>query len=167
MACVVPAPPVSLIRMGAMPCVASSRRRPTVVASPRRGLAGALRRVGVVLSAGLLLAFLLVGGAAAKASLGTVPVDALPPQGRAVLAEIRAGGPFAFRRDGIVFGNREGRLPSRPRGYYAEFTVPTPGDRTRGPRRIIAGRGTTGDVRTSDEYYYTDDHYQSFRRIVQ
>jgi ribonuclease T1 len=101
------------------------------------------------------------------ADVGTIAVDQLPPQGRQVLQAIRAGGPFVSRRDGIPFGNREGILPQEPRGYYAEYTVPTPGARTRGARRIIAGRGTTGDFRTSNEYYYTNDHYQSFRRIVQ
>ena len=99
-------------------------------------------------------------------SLGVVRVVDLPPEGRATLAAIRAGGPFASKRDGIVFGNREGQLPRRPRGYYAEYTVPTPGASTRGARRIIAGRGTPGDFRTSTEDYYTGDHYRTFRRIV-
>lgn len=104
---------------------------------------------------------------AEAAQLATMPVSQLPPQGRAVLAAIHAGGPFASHRDGIVFGNRERILPRRSRGYYAEYTVPTPGERTRGARRIIAARGETGDFRNSGEYYYTDDHYQSFRRIAQ
>lgn len=100
-------------------------------------------------------------------SLATINVTQLPREGREVLALIQRGGPFASPRDGNVFGNRERILPRRPRGYYEEFTVRTPGERTRGARRIIAGRGDTGDVRNSGEYYYTDDHYQSFRRIVQ
>ena len=104
--------------------------------------------------------------AVARRATTTIRAAELPPQGRQVLEEIRAGGPFEFRRDGIVFGNREGSLPQQRRGYYAEYTVPTPGARTRGARRIIAGRGTTGDFRTSDEYYYTNDHYETFRRIV-
>ena len=99
--------------------------------------------------------------------LATMRISQLPPQGRDVLAAIHAGGPFTSHRDGIVFGNRERILPQRPRGFYAEYTVPTPGERTRGARRIIAGRGNSGDFRNSGEYYYTDDHYQSFRRIVQ
>ena len=99
--------------------------------------------------------------------LGVIRVSELPAQGREVLAAIHAGGPYGSKRDGIVFGNRERLLPQQPRGYYAEFTVPTPGASTRGARRIIAGRGTSGDYRTSNEYYYTNDHYQSFRRIVQ
>lgn len=103
----------------------------------------------------------------AAIDVGSIRIAELPPEGRDVLAAIRAGGPFVSPRDGVVFGNREGFLPRQRRGYYAEYTVPTPGARTRGARRIIAGRGTTGDVRTSNEYYYTNDHYQSFRRIVQ
>lgn len=120
----------------------------------------------------LLLLALFAGGAQARRGDAVPPPDTiraaeLPAEGRTVLAAIRAGGPFAFRRDGIPFGNREGLLPRRPRGYYLEYTVPTPGARNRGARRIVAGSGREADVRTSGEYYYTDDHYQSFRRIQQ
>ena len=80
-------------------------------------------------------------------------------------ALIKAGGPFPYARDGSVFGNREKLLPPRSRGYYREYTVKTPGARDRGARRIVAAAGTPGDVRTSGEYYYTGDHYNSFRRI--
>ena len=103
----------------------------------------------------------------APSTVGVVRVAELPPEGRRVLVAIHAGGPFVSPRDGITFGNREGILPRRKRGYYAEYTVPTPGARNRGARRIIAGRGDSGDFRTSNEYFYTADHYQSFRRIVQ
>lgn len=96
-----------------------------------------------------------------------IPVTSLPREGREVLAAIRAGGPFVSHRDGQTFGNREGMLPKRRRGYYAEYTVPTPGASDRGARRIVAGRGETGDARTTDEFYYTSDHYRTFRRIVQ
>jgi len=89
----------------------------------------------------------------------------LPPEARDTLQRIRSGGPFAYDRDGTVFGNREGHLPKRPRGYYTEYTVRTPGARDRGARRIVAGRGATGDPATGGEYYYTGDHYNSFRRI--
>ena len=65
------------------------------------------------------------------------------------------------RKDGSTFGNFEKRLPHKPRGYYHEYTVPTPGARDRGARRIIAG----SPPESSGEYYYTDDHYRSFRRI--
>lgn len=74
-----------------------------------------------------------------------------------VLELIEHGGPFAHRQDGVVFQNRERRLPDQPRGYYREYTVPTPGARNRGARRIIQGRA--GDT------YYTRDHYRSFLRL--
>jgi ribonuclease T1 len=98
-------------------------------------------------------------------ALDEIPVAELPPQARHTLALIHQGGPFAYRRDGVVFLNRERRLPAKPRGYYREYTVTTPGSHDRGARRIIAGIGTTGSPGTSGEYWYTDDHYQSFRRI--
>jgi ribonuclease T1 len=81
----------------------------------------------------------------------------LPNEARATLALIKVGVPFPYPRDGVVFGNFERRLPVRERGYYREYTVPTPGARDRGARRLIAGR--------NGEYYYTDDHYRTFRRI--
>ena len=76
------------------------------------------------------------------------------------LRRIAAGGPFAHPQDGTVFGNYEGLLPQRPRGYYHEYTVETPRARDRGARRIITG----GDPPVV--YYYTDDHYRSFRRFA-
>ena len=83
----------------------------------------------------------------------------LPPEAIDTLRLIERGGPFPYPRDGITFQNREHRLPERPRGYYREYTVPTPGSPDRGARRIIAG----GDP--PEDYYYTDDHYRSFRRV--
>ena len=83
----------------------------------------------------------------------------LPPEARHTLALIKAGGPFPYAKDGSVFGNREGLLPKRSRGYYKEYTVKTPGSRDRGARRIVAG--------IPGEYYYTDDHYKTFTRIIE
>jgi len=103
----------------------------------------------------------------ASAQVGEVEVASLPRQAQETLTLIRRGGPFPYRKDGSVFGNRERLLPKQRRGYYTEYTVPTPGSRDRGARRIVAGKGATGDPATSGEYYYTDDHYQSFRRIRQ
>jgi ribonuclease T1 len=94
-----------------------------------------------------------------------VHVRDLPPEARQTLALIRAGGPFPYRKDGSTFGNFEKRLPEKPRGYYREYTVPTPGSDDRGARRIVAGEGPGRDVRTSGEYFYTGDHYRTFRRI--
>jgi ribonuclease T1 len=96
---------------------------------------------------------------------GDVALADLPPEARDTLALIRKGGPFPYRKDGTTFGNREGHLPRQLRGYYTEYTVRTPWERDRGARRIVAGRGTLGDPASSGEYYYTDDHYNSFRRI--
>lgn len=94
-------------------------------------------------------------------ALATVALADLPEEARLTLARMRAGGPFRYEKDGAVFGNFERRLPRRPRGYYHEFTVPTPGARDRGARRLISG----GDPRSTDEVYYTGDHYRTFVRI--
>jgi ribonuclease T1 len=94
-----------------------------------------------------------------SAFAGGVPVESLPAQARATLALIKAGGPFPYSQDGRIFGNRERQLPQQKRGYYREYTVQTPGARDRGARRIVAG--------SSGEYFYTDDHYHSFRRILE
>jgi ribonuclease T1 len=119
-----------------------------------------------------LLALLGAGTAGAQARderapgvVGEVRVADLPREARQTLELIRKGGPFPYRKDGTVFRNREQRLPLRPRGHYTEYTVRTPGERDRGARRIVAGRGATGDPATSGEYYYTADHYETFRRI--
>ena len=92
----------------------------------------------------------------------TITVAELPRQGLQVYDLIRQGGPFAHEKDGVVFGNRERLLPLRQRGYYHEYTVVTPGSRTRGIRRIVCG----GQLKTPDICYYTADHYGSFRKIV-
>ncbi|HMM53572.1 MAG TPA: ribonuclease domain-containing protein [Candidatus Desulfobacillus sp.] len=117
----------------------------------------------------LLLSLLLILPVAAcqarPEAMRTVQATSLPQEARDTLALIRKGGPFPYRKDGAVFGNFEGRLPARPRGHYREYTVPTPGARDRGARRIVAGSGNTDDPRTSGEYYYSDDHYRSFRKI--
>jgi ribonuclease T1 len=88
-----------------------------------------------------------------------VRIADLPAEARETLALIERGGPYPYSRDGAVFANREGRLPPASRGTYREYTVKTPGHRDRGPRRIIAGG--------SGQYWYTSDHYRSFRRIVE
>ncbi len=119
----------------------------------------------------LLLAALLgglLGAAHAREprSLASVALADLPPEVMQTLLLIRQGGPFPYpRKDGSTFGNFEKRLPLQAHGYYREYTVPTPGSRDRGARRIIAGDGRGGDVANSSEFYYTDDHYRSFRRI--
>jgi ribonuclease T1 len=99
------------------------------------------------------------GGAAS----GTVSVGELPREAVDTLGLIGAGGPYPFEKDGVVFGNYERQLPKHRRGYYHEYTVPTPAARNRGARRIVCG----GPLRRTDNCYYTDDHYASFRRIVE
>jgi len=113
----------------------------------------------------VLVALLSAGVALAKDALPVIAAASLPQEARDTLAKIRTNGPFPYPRDGAVFGNRERLLPARSRGYYREYTVPTPRAKDRGARRIVAGSGSTGDVRTSGEYYYSDDHYNSFKRI--
>lgn len=93
----------------------------------------------------------------------TVAVTQLPPQGRDMMALISRGGPFRYDKDGVVFGNRERILPSNRRGYYREYTVRTPNERSRGARRIVCGGAQPA---APDACYYTDDHYASFRKIV-
>lgn len=98
---------------------------------------------------------------APQSKLRDVALSDLPREARTTLALIKAGGPFPYERDGVRFGNRERLLPQKPRDYYREYTVPTPGARTRGARRIVCG----GSQRTPEACYYTADHYQSFARI--
>lgn len=90
--------------------------------------------------------------------LPAITLAQLPPQARETIRLIELGGPFPYDRDGITFGNRERLLPPQPQGYYREYTVITPGSSDRGARRIVAGR--------EGELYYTDDHYDSFKRVI-
>lgn len=101
----------------------------------------------------------VIGGGATDSVSGLPFIDlaVLPPEAAETLDLIEAGGPFPEEEDGSTFYNREERLPERPEGYYAEYTVPTPGERDRGARRIVAGDG--------GERYFTADHYQSFAVI--
>jgi ribonuclease T1 len=92
-----------------------------------------------------------------QSAIADIKATDLPPEGLHTLELIKQGGPFPYSRDGVTFHNRERRLPIRAKGYYREYTVPTPGARNRGARRIIAGK--------SSEYFYTNDHYRSFRLI--
>ena len=120
-------------------------------------------------SAGLVgVAGLYPGTAQAKgqftlAATDTVAVAELPSQGRSMLTLIYQGGPFRHDKDGVVFGNRERLLPVSARAYYREYTVRTPGERSRGARRIVCGGLQPA---APDACFYTDDHYASFRKIV-
>ncbi|TSE34315.1 Guanyl-specific ribonuclease St [Tepidimonas fonticaldi] len=124
------------------------------------------------LSAGLLgLALLGATGTAARTEaplqdalgIAQVALADLPPEAHTVMRLIRQGGPFPYDKDGTVFFNRERLLPAHKRGYYREYTVPTPGLRHRGARRIVCGGW---EPTVPDACYYTADHYASFRRIA-
>ena len=99
----------------------------------------------------------------ALGSTGTLAVAQLPPEAVNTLNLIAAGGPYPYEKDGVVFGNRERLLPPHQRGYYHEYTVPTPRAHNRGARRIVCG----GPLRRTDNCYYSDDHYTSFNRIIE
>ena len=92
-----------------------------------------------------------------------VALSALPDEALRTEQLIRSGGPLAYEKDGAVFSNRERLLPRQARGYYREYTVPTPGSRDRGARRIVCGGR---EARAPDTCYYSADHYASFKRIV-
>lgn len=126
---------------------------------------GGLARETHLRALALRLALFVATALAALPGCGRGPDDTtaantLPPEAAATLRLIDRGGPFPHRKDGTVFQNRERRLPDMPRGYYREYTVPTPGGNDRGARRIVTG-GTPPEV-----YYYSGDHYRSFRRIA-
>lgn len=110
-----------------------------------------------------VIALLMSLGVAAKGNeaLGVIAVADLPLEARQTLLLIKEGKPLPYSKDGAIFKNYEGVLPKQKRGYYREYTVKTPGVRHRGARRIVAG----GDPGRFREYYYTDDHYVSFKRI--
>lgn len=124
-----------------------------------------LRRLGLL---SIIVASVLVGAAVQARGpvdrLDTVALSALPVEAHKTQRLIHAGGPFPYSKDGVVFVNRERLLPRRERGFYREYTVPTPGSRDRGARRIVCG----GQRPTApDACYYTADHYASFKLIAQ
>jgi ribonuclease T1 len=109
-----------------------------------------------------LLTLALSFSAVAKgASLPTIAFTDLPKEAQKTVVLIKQGGPYPFPKDGVVFGNYERVLPKQKRGYYHEFTVKTPGAHNRGARRIIVG----GALEQPSKFYYTDDHYATFKRI--
>jgi len=138
-----------------------------VDAAPVQGTRAAATPTPVFTRALMALALASLGTLAlarSAAGLGAdVSLASLPPEARRTEQLIHAGGPFPYAKDGAVFGNYEKRLAPEPRGYYHEYTVPTPGARNRGARRIICG----GRMPTEPEAcFYTEDHYGSFHRIL-
>ena len=127
--------------------------------TPRRALPRA-RGIALWLCALACLAFTAQARTTPEAPPEVALAD-LPKEAREVYALVGKGGPFPFDRDGVVFGNLEKLLPAKPRGYYHEYTVRTPGVKSRGGRRLVCG----GKKTAPDACYYTDDHYRSFRKI--
>lgn len=123
----------------------------------------ALPIIGVLLALFMLVASPAWARKPTAESLGSVVFASLPREAQATDRLVRAGGPFPYPKDGIVFGNRERVLPAQPRGYYREYTVQTPGARDRGARRLVCG----GQQPTRpDHCFYTGDHYATFSRVV-
>lgn len=130
-----------------------------------------MHRIGALLNSRLIALFAVVFALASmpaqagelpspdKGAIGIIAVAELSVEARDTLQAIKRGGPFAYPHDGVVFRNYERILPEQPRGYYREYTVKTPGARNRGARRIISGK--------PNEYYYTADHYKTFKRILE
>ncbi len=119
--------------------------------------------IGLLVLVALVLTAYLVGRDAPSdrdelSGLPVVEVGNLPAGAKSTLELIEAGGPFPYEEDGGTFGNREGLLPDRPADYYREYTVPTPDEDDRGPRRLVTGQ--------QGEVYYTADHYDSFVRVL-
>ena len=92
-----------------------------------------------------------------------IALQDLPKEGQEVYLLIRQGGQFRYEKDGVIFGNRERLLPQAKRGFYREYTVKTPGEKSRGARRIVCGGE---EPRVPKHCFYTQDHYTSFREIV-
>jgi len=116
------------------------------------------------MAGGLALACMLAQPVLAReqvdAAVGTIAVQELPKEAQRTLERIEAGGPFPYDKDGVRFGNYERILPIQPRNYYREYTVKS-GGHSRGAKRIVCG----GDQRAANDCYYTEDHYNSFKRI--
>ena len=134
-----------------------------MVFSGRLQLWRPLLRWGAGVGVAGLLSISAVQAREQAAAVPPVAVGALPAEARAVESAIRRGGPFTYPKDGIVFANRERLLPEQPRGFYREYTVPTPGAHDRGSRRIVCG----GPQPTAPvACYYTANHYSTFHRIT-
>lgn len=87
-------------------------------------------------------------------ALHAIDYSQLPQQARETIDLIVRGGPFPFPQDNTPFANEFGDLPAH--ADYREFTVPTPGQKTRGRRRIVA--------RSSGILFFTACHYERVPR---
>lgn len=146
---------VAVLVVAAVAFVSSGASSSSVTGASASGVSGqAPARNSSAASGGVQAATTLQ----APPGMRQIALSALPAEAQAVVAKIDHGGAFHYRQDGVAFANRERRLPAEPRGYYREYTVATPGQADRGPRRIVAGRG--------GELYYTGDHYRTFSWVV-
>lgn len=118
---------------------------------------------GLFLSVALTSGHVIAKETPGFATDSVVSLNSLPPQARTTYQLVLQGGPFPYDKDGSVFGNRERLLPLQTRGFYREYTVKTPGERSRGARRIVCGGE---EPRLPKQCFYTQDHYASFREIV-
>lgn len=137
----------------AVPAGTGTSARPTSTGTPGTARATATQRRSPAATRST------PSGRDAETGLRVVALGSLPPEAQATVALIDAGGPFPYAQDGVTFGNNERLLPAHPRGWYREYTVRTPGERDRGPRRIVTG----DDDRV---IFYTADHYGSFVRVA-
>jgi len=165
--CARSATPTPPSRAGATPTVAvataaavsTPEARPTATSAPQaRPIATPSRSPVAGPTAAPIPGGLAIATPSAGDRMPTVRVDRLPPEAHDTIRLIARNGPFPYRQDGVVFENRERLLPAKATGYYHEYTVKTPGSPDRGARRLIRGG--------QNELYYTDDHYDSFRRVT-
>ncbi|MGF6773999.1 ribonuclease T1 [Paraburkholderia sp. GAS199] len=103
------------------------------------------------------------GTLAASGALGSIGKAQLPGEAGETLRLIKAGGPYPYKDDGVLFRNSAALLPQHPRGYYHTYTVRTPGMTDRGQRRVVCG----GPRKQTTDCYYTDDYYVTFKRIAE
>jgi len=132
--------------------------------APQKRLASVIGSLMAVCLISVCLSASMSWARDAEAKISVIELKQLPPEARQTHALIHSGGPFPFRKDGIVFGNREHLLPDHAHGFYREYTVPSPGVRDRGARRIVCGGK---QPQSPESCFYSADHYASFKRIVQ
>lgn len=147
-----PARPTSTATVSGIASPTAAARQATATPS-RPSATPTARPTATSSTGGLVIATPLPGD-----RMRTIRLEQLPAEAHETIRLIARGGPFPYRQDGAVFENREGRLPRKPAGYYREYTVITPGSPDRGARRLV--RGEQGEL------YYTDDHYNTFRRVI-
>ncbi|GAB3623423.1 ribonuclease domain-containing protein [Mariniluteicoccus endophyticus] len=154
------APVVVLVLVVALAAVAWWLNRPADTSTSGKPTASSIRKVSTSPEASRTRGGTTrtTAGIDPDTGLPWVEQSALPKEAQQVLAQIDRGGPYAYDKDGSTFGNLEGRLPKKQRGYYKEYTVKTPGEGDRGARRIVTGAGDT-------QFFWTDDHYETFARV--